>query len=163
MKQGRGARNHIICFSKGGKAAKKKSSRHLPSALLHVVTANSPKMHTLPEKLNAAYENNVHQYIKGVWYGVLPYSTALQASSTWACLCGRDWGKSRWRFLPWRISHKIVIHKSQSTSEAKHLLLRDVPTLTLDKSCWQGWLSRGHISLEAKISLQLSFNSTAGF
>jgi len=82
MKQGRGARNHIICFSKGGKAAKKKSSRNLPSALLHVVTANSPKMHTLPEKLNAAYENNVHQYIKGhrerglIWSATLQYCPA---------------------------------------------------------------------------------------
>lgn len=163
MKQGRGARNHIIYFSKGGKTANKKSSCNLLSALLHLVTINSSQMHTLPEKLNAAYENNVHQYIKGRGrgFGVECYPTVLPCKLL--PKSGKDRGKHRWGFLPWRISHKIVIHKTQSMPEAKHLLLRDVPTLPLDKSCWQGWLSRGHISLDARISPQLSFNSMADF
>lgn len=95
-----------------------------------------------------------------VWSATLQY---CPASFYLSVFIGKDRGKHRWGFLPWRISHKIVIHKTQSMPEAKHLLLRDVPTLPLDKSCWQGWLSRGHISLDARISPQLSFNSMADF
>lgn len=181
MRQGRGARNHIIYFPKDGKIQPKQSACDLVRAKLQLVTTNPPRLHTLPEKLNAVSENKhtetedfpmgstcgkILMYIRGAKSGLVWSDAASIPLTSFFCRSVFMW--QRWQtvggFLPQKILGKIAsFHKIWSMPKAKHLLLRDVATLPPHKSRRQGWLSRGQISSEAKVSPQPSFQCNSRF
>lgn len=166
MKQGRGARNHIIYFPKDGKIQPKQSAYNLVRAQFHLVTTNPPRLHTLPEKLNFVSENKhtkMEDFPMGSTCGkILKHIRQAKSGLVWSDAANTPltsffcWSVGG--FLPWRILGKTAsFHEIWSMPKDKHFLLRDVPTLPPDKSCWQGWLNRGQISSEARISPQPSF------
>lgn len=116
---------------------------------------------------NGGFSNGLYlwenPHVNQVWCGAM-----LQILPQWAfppgvCLCDKTTQTAR-GFLPWKILGKIAsFHEIKSMLKAKHLLLRDDPTLPPNKSCWQGWLSRGQISSEAPVSPQPSFKRNSRF
>lgn len=88
MRQGRGARNHIIYFSKDGKIQPKQSACNFARAKLQLVTTNPPRLHTLPEKLNAVSENKhmeIEDFPMGSTCGkILMYIRGAKSGLVWS-------------------------------------------------------------------------------
>lgn len=161
----------ILVWSKEGEqetmafiflSMEKQSARNLVRAQLHLVMTNPPRLHTIPGKLNTVSGNKdtemedfpmgftcgkILTYIRGaksclVWNDAAntPLTSFFLPELVYVAKTTQTVGG----FLRQRILGKIAsFHEISSMSKAKHLLLRDVPTLPPDKSRWQGWLRSG--------------------